>query len=101
MDLSAGRAAPSWGRDVERAVAIAGKIDAGQVWVSPHGVHAISHLAPYGGVKQSGIGRKSGIEGIREYICRAGPPRHTRLMAQMILRPEKSRGTSAQSDMRL
>jgi acyl-CoA reductase-like NAD-dependent aldehyde dehydrogenase len=57
-----------WSRDVERAVDIAGKIEAGQVWVNAHGVHAINHLAPYGGVKQSGIGRKSGIEGIREYM---------------------------------
>src|SRR5262249_47257622 len=28
----------------------------------------INHLAPYGGVKQSGIGRKSGIEGVREHM---------------------------------
>jgi acyl-CoA reductase-like NAD-dependent aldehyde dehydrogenase len=56
-----------WSRDVERAVSVAGKIEAGQVWINAHGVHAINHLAPYGGVKQSGIGRKSGIEGIREY----------------------------------
>jgi acyl-CoA reductase-like NAD-dependent aldehyde dehydrogenase len=57
-----------WSRNVERAVGIAGKIEAGQVWINAHGVHAINHLAPYGGVKQSGIGRKSGIEGIREYM---------------------------------
>src|SRR5215467_1978385 len=57
-----------WSRDVERAVGIASKIEAGQVWINAHGVHAINHLAPYGGVKQSGIGRKSGIEGIREYM---------------------------------
>src|SRR5258708_36881894 len=57
-----------WRCDVERAVGIAGKIEAGQVWINAHGVHAINHLAPYGGVKQSGIGRKSGIEGIREYM---------------------------------
>lgn len=57
-----------WGSDVEAAIAIAGRIEAGQVWVNTHGVHAINHLAPYGGIKQSGIGRKSGIEGIREYL---------------------------------
>jgi acyl-CoA reductase-like NAD-dependent aldehyde dehydrogenase len=57
-----------WSRDMERALAVAGKIEAGQVWVNSHGIHAINHLAPYGGVKQSGIGRKSGIEGIREYV---------------------------------
>jgi acyl-CoA reductase-like NAD-dependent aldehyde dehydrogenase len=57
-----------WSRDVERAIGVAGKMEAGQVWINSHGVHAINHLAPYGGVKQSGIGRKSGIEGIREYV---------------------------------
>jgi acyl-CoA reductase-like NAD-dependent aldehyde dehydrogenase len=57
-----------WSRNVERAMAIASRIEAGQVWINSHGVHAINHLAPYGGVKQSGIGRKSGIEGIREYV---------------------------------
>ena len=57
-----------WSRDVDRAMAIASRIEAGQVWINSHGVHAINHLAPYGGIKQSGIGRKSGIEGIREYV---------------------------------
>ena len=57
-----------WGRDVDRALEVASKIEAGQVWVNTHGVHAINHLAPYGAVKQSGIGRKSGIESIREYV---------------------------------
>jgi acyl-CoA reductase-like NAD-dependent aldehyde dehydrogenase len=57
-----------WSGDVDRALDVARKLEAGQVWVNSHGAHAINHLAPYGGVKQSGIGRKSGIEGIREYM---------------------------------
>ena len=57
-----------WSRNVDRAMAIASRIEAGQVWINSHGVHAINHLAPYGGIKQSGIGRKSGIEGIRERV---------------------------------
>jgi acyl-CoA reductase-like NAD-dependent aldehyde dehydrogenase len=57
-----------WGRDVDAAMQVARKIEAGQVWVNAHGPLAINHLAPYGGVKQSGIGRKSGIEGILEYV---------------------------------
>jgi acyl-CoA reductase-like NAD-dependent aldehyde dehydrogenase len=57
-----------WSRDVERAMQVARKVEAGQVWVNSHGPAAINYLAPYGGVKQSGIGRKSGIEGIREYV---------------------------------
>ena len=57
-----------WSRDVDRALNVARNIEAGQVWVNAHGPLAINHLAPYGGVKQSGIGRKSGIEGILEYV---------------------------------
>jgi acyl-CoA reductase-like NAD-dependent aldehyde dehydrogenase len=57
-----------WGADTEKALKVARKIEAGQVWVNTHGFLAINHLAPYGGVKQSGIGRKSGIEGILEYL---------------------------------
>jgi acyl-CoA reductase-like NAD-dependent aldehyde dehydrogenase len=57
-----------WSRNTDRAVEIARRIEAGQVWVNTHGPTGTNHLAPYGGVKQSGIGRKSGIEGILEYL---------------------------------
>jgi aldehyde dehydrogenase len=57
-----------WGRDVNRAVEVAKRIESGQVWVNTHGTRAINHKAPYGGVKQSGIGRKSGMEGLLEYL---------------------------------
>jgi acyl-CoA reductase-like NAD-dependent aldehyde dehydrogenase len=63
-----GLGASVWGQDGDRATDVASWIEAGQVWVNTHGVSAINHLAPYGGVKQSGIGRKSGIEGIMEYV---------------------------------
>jgi acyl-CoA reductase-like NAD-dependent aldehyde dehydrogenase len=63
-----GLGASVWGRDVDRAIGIAGGIQSGQVWVNNHGILAINHLAPYGGVKQSGLGRKSGLEGILEYL---------------------------------
>jgi acyl-CoA reductase-like NAD-dependent aldehyde dehydrogenase len=53
---------------VQRALDVARRIEAGQVWINTHGPLAINHLAPYGGVKQSGIGRKSGIEGVLEYV---------------------------------
>ena len=57
-----------WSQNIDRALKIAARIEAGHVWVNNHGPHAINHLAPYGGMKQSGIGRKSGIEGILEYV---------------------------------
>jgi acyl-CoA reductase-like NAD-dependent aldehyde dehydrogenase len=63
-----GLSASVWGRDVNRAVDVARRIEAGQVWINAHGVSAINHMAPYGGVKQSGMGRRSGLEGILEYM---------------------------------
>jgi acyl-CoA reductase-like NAD-dependent aldehyde dehydrogenase len=57
-----------WTRDTARGVDVARRLEAGQVWVNAHGPQAVNHLAPYGGVKQSGLGRKSGIEGILEYV---------------------------------
>jgi len=67
-DSQFGLSASVWSRDTDRALEVARTIEAGQVWVNTHGPLAINHLAPYGGVKQSGIGRKSGIEGILEYV---------------------------------
>lgn len=63
-----GLSASVWGRNIDNAVSVSRRLDAGQVWINNHGVAAINHMAPYGGVKQSGIGRKSGIEGILEYL---------------------------------
>lgn len=63
-----GLAGSVWGRDPDKALAVARRIESGQVWVNTHGIMAINHLAPYGGVKQSGIGRKSGLQGILEYV---------------------------------
>jgi acyl-CoA reductase-like NAD-dependent aldehyde dehydrogenase len=63
-----GLSASVWGRDSDETLSVARRLEAGQVWINSHGPVAINHLAPYGGVKQSGIGRKSGIEGIFEYL---------------------------------
>jgi acyl-CoA reductase-like NAD-dependent aldehyde dehydrogenase len=57
-----------WSRDADAAIAVARRIESGQVWINNHGILAINHAAQYGGVKQSGIGRKSGLQGILEYL---------------------------------
>ncbi len=54
-----------WSRDKEKAIAIAKQLRAGTVWVNEW--HLISEKAPFGGYKQSGIGREFGIEGLHEY----------------------------------
>ena len=57
-----------WSRDVDRALQLAERIESGTIWINTHGIGAIDRQAPYGGVKQSGIGRKSGLEGVLDYI---------------------------------
>ena len=56
-----------WGRDVERAISLARKIRAGTVFVNTHGTNSVNRQAPYGGVKQSGHGRRAGLEGLAQY----------------------------------
>src|SRR3984885_2249961 len=51
--------------DPERATRVARKLAAGRVLINP-----LSHdpFAPFGGFKQSGIGREGGIFGLQEYL---------------------------------
>ncbi|OBK39210.1 aldehyde dehydrogenase [Mycobacterium sp. 1245111.1] len=53
-----------WGSDVERAVAIARRIRTGQISING----TIPGDAPFGGFKQSGIGREGGVMGLRAYM---------------------------------
>jgi len=55
--------------DRERGRLIAERIEAGAVCVNDGLVNFVITEAPMGGVKQSGIGRRHGVEGIRKY-CR-------------------------------
>ena len=54
-----------WGKDVDRATAVAMRINAGTVWVNQH--LAIDPLIPFRGVKQSGLGGELGEAGLHEY----------------------------------
>lgn len=54
-----------WTNDIGRAHRVAARIQAGTVWVNTYRLFAPS--APFGGVKQSGIGRENGIHAIDEY----------------------------------
>jgi len=57
-----------WSRDIARATDLARHLRAGTVFVNTHGTESVNRRLPYGGIKQSGIGRRAGIEGIREYM---------------------------------
>ena len=57
-----------WGKDTDRALSVARRVQSGTVWINAHGTHAINRRAPYGGIKQSGIGRRAGLQGMYEYL---------------------------------
>ena len=49
-----------------RGLALAERINAGSVWVN--NIHRSFHSAPFGGMKQSGIGREKGRWGVESYL---------------------------------
>ena len=61
-----GLAAGVWSQDIERAKGIATKLKAGTVWINEW--HLLNERAPFGGYKQSGVGREFGRIGIEEYL---------------------------------
>ena len=63
-----GLCASVWSSRPDRALGIARQLQAGTVFVNTHGVASVNRNAPYGGIKQSGMGRRCGIEGIMEYL---------------------------------
>jgi aldehyde dehydrogenase (NAD+) len=64
-DTVYGLAGGVWSKDAEHAMAVARRLRAGTVWINEW--HLLNERAPFGGYKQSGIGREFGIEGLREY----------------------------------
>lgn len=60
-----GLAGAVWSKNDERAINIANKLRTGTVWINEY--HLLSDRAPFGGYKQSGIGREFGLDGIKEY----------------------------------
>ena len=54
--LDVGLTASVWTRDLDRAMRLTRRIEAGYVWVNDTSDHYLG--APFGGVKQSGIGRE-------------------------------------------
>ena len=55
-----------WSADVERASKLAKRLECGTAWVNDHAT--LSPSAPFGGVKQSGIGVEFGLYGLEEYM---------------------------------
>ena len=60
-----GLGASVWSGDEDAALAVAERIASGTVWINES--QHLSPLAPFGGVKQSGVGVEGGVEGLLEY----------------------------------
>jgi len=65
-DVRFGLGAGVWTNDIGRAIRMAERIQAGTVWVNTY--RAVSYMSPFGGYKDSGLGRENGIDAIREYL---------------------------------
>jgi acyl-CoA reductase-like NAD-dependent aldehyde dehydrogenase len=63
--LDVGLGGSAWSPDVDKAKAVAARLECGTAWVNSHG--AIKPFAPFGGVKGSGIGVEFGKLGLEEY----------------------------------
>lgn len=64
-DVSYGLAAGIWTADYKRAWRVARALEAGMIWINTY--KQFSTAAPFGGFKDSGLGREKGLQGIRTY----------------------------------
>jgi len=60
-----GLGAGLWTQDIGKAHRLAAEIEAGLVWINTH--HRNDPSSPWGGMKESGIGRENGIEALESY----------------------------------
>ncbi|WES64022.1 aldehyde dehydrogenase family protein [Microbacter sp. GSS18] len=66
-DSWAGLGGSVWSADEDRAARLGARLECGYVWINDHGAPRLDIRAPFGGMKQSGMGREQGIEGIRAF----------------------------------
>ena len=58
-------AAGAFTRDIGRALRVAKRIRSGIAWINTY--RAVSPVAPFGGYKDSGLGRECGAESVLDY----------------------------------
>jgi len=61
-----GLAGSVWTKDLERGKAIAARLEVGTAWVNQH--RATSAVVPFGGAKESGLGRQYSELGLKSYM---------------------------------
>ncbi|WP_113156446.1 aldehyde dehydrogenase family protein [Nitratireductor sp. OM-1] len=66
-DSDFGLCSSVWTEDRERALTIVRRLEAGYTYINGHGPTAQDSRGPFGGFKQSGIGRNLGYEGVLEF----------------------------------
>jgi acyl-CoA reductase-like NAD-dependent aldehyde dehydrogenase len=66
-DSWAGLGGSVWTADLDAAERVGGQLVCGYVWINDHGAPRLDLRAPFGGMKQSGMGREQGIDGIRAF----------------------------------
>jgi len=64
-DSAFGLAAGVWTGDFSRAWRVARRLEAGTVWINTY--KQLSIATPFGGFKESGVGREKGLTGLRLY----------------------------------
>jgi len=64
-DSPFGLAGGVWSTNADRAMRVARGLRTGTVWINEW--HLLNERAPFGGYKQSGIGREFGVDGLKEY----------------------------------
>src|SRR5690606_12061746 len=65
-DIRFGLAAGIWTKSLHRAMLLSEKLRAGTVWINNY--RSTSYTSPFGGFKDSGIGREGGTEAVKEYM---------------------------------
>ncbi|RJF75066.1 aldehyde dehydrogenase [Rhodopseudomonas palustris] len=65
-DIRFGLAAGVWTRSLKRTMYMADKLKAGTVWINNY--RSTSFTTPFGGFKDSGMGREGGVEAVKEYL---------------------------------
>jgi acyl-CoA reductase-like NAD-dependent aldehyde dehydrogenase len=67
-DSEYGLGSSVWTSDPDRGLAFAREVEAGSTFINTHAFDSLDLRMPFGGIKQSGIGREFGGAGLSEYV---------------------------------